>query len=331
MSELRIEGLRKAFGETVALDGADLAVEEGELVAVLGPSGCGKTTLLRCVAGFERPDGGSITVAGKPIDHLAPQARRIGVVPQEGALFPHLSVGRNVSYGLRGAARSGRVSEVLDLVGLGGYERRMPHELSGGQRQRVALARAMAPRPELILLDEPFSALDAGLRQSLRGQVAAALRTDGATAVLVTHDQDEALSLSGRVAVMRAGRIVQFASPSEVYRSPADSWTASFVGDAVWLEAEVAGGVAATVLGDVGTDAPDGRARLMLRPEQLRLGEGEPNATVAEVEYFGHDALVMLEPMNGERLRARVLGAAPEAGQPVSVTVDGEARAFETA
>jgi iron(III) transport system ATP-binding protein len=327
MSELHIEGLRKVFGDIAAVDGADLHVAEGELAAVLGPSGCGKTTLLRCVAGFERPDGGSIAVAGRRIDHLPPQSRRVGVVPQEGALFPHLSVGRNVAYGLRGAGRSGRVAEVLDLVGLGGYERRMPHELSGGQRQRVALARAMAPRPELILLDEPFSALDAGLRQSLRGEVAAALRAAGATAVLVTHDQDEALSLADRVAVMREGRIVQFAPPAEVYRSPVDAWTASFVGDAVWLDGEVTAGIAATAVGDIAAEAPDGPARLLLRPEQLRLGEGAPNATVSEVEYFGHDALVTLELRDGVRLRSRVPGGAPDAGQAVAVTVDGPARA----
>jgi iron(III) transport system ATP-binding protein len=328
MSELRIEGLHKTFGGTVALAGADLAVAEGELAAVLGPSGCGKTTLLRCVAGFEQPDGGSITVAGRRIEHLPPQSRRVGVVPQEGALFPHLSVARNVAYGLRGAGRGGRVAEVLDLVGLGGFGRRMPHELSGGQRQRVALARAMAPRPELILLDEPFSALDAGLRQSLRGEVAAALRADGATAVLVTHDQDEALSLADRVAVMREGRIVQFAAPAEVYRFPVDPWTASFVGDAVWLDGEVTAGVAATAVGDIAVEAPDGPARLLLRPEQLRLGAGEPNAIVSEVEYFGHDALVTLEFAGGVRLRSRILGGAPVAGRAVSVVIEEPARAF---
>jgi iron(III) transport system ATP-binding protein len=204
----------------------------------------------------------------------------------------------------------------------------MPHELSGGQRQRVALARAMAPRPELILLDEPFSALDAGLRQSVRGEVAAALRADGATAVLVTHDQDEALSMVERVAVMREGRIVQFAPPAEVYRFPVDPWTASFVGDAVWLDGDVAAGVASTVVGDVAAEGPDGPARLLLRPEQLRLGGGEPNATVSEVEYFGHDALVTLEFAGGVRLRSRVLGGAPVAGQRVSVAVDGAARVF---
>jgi iron(III) transport system ATP-binding protein len=329
VSELRVAGLRKRFGETAAVDGVDLTVNEGELVAVLGPSGCGKTTLLRCVAGFEHPDAGSVSVGGRRIDALPPQARRIGIVPQEGALFPHLSVRRNLAYGLRGSARrSGRVEEVLELVGLGGYADRMPHELSGGQRQRVALARAMAPRPELILLDEPFSALDAGLRQSLRAHVAAALQADNATAVLVTHDQDEALSLADRIAVMRNGRIVQCGSPEEVYRSPADPWTATFVGEAVWLDGEVAAGAAVTPLGRVGVDGPEGRARLLLRPEQLRLGDGEPNATVAAVEYFGHDALVEVEFGDGERLRARTLGAAPAVGREVSVTVDGNARAY---
>jgi iron(III) transport system ATP-binding protein len=210
MAELALRGLHKAYGPVRALAGVDLTVRSGSLMAVLGPSGCGKTTLLRCVAGFEPVDSGHITVAGRTVTTLAAHRRRIAVVPQEGALFPHLSVFDNVAYGLdRPARRAGRVEVVLALVGLADLARRMPHQLSGGQQQRVAVARALAPRPPVVLLDEPFSALDATLRVDLRRDVREALRADGATAVLVTHDQGEALSMADDIAVMRDGRIVQ--------------------------------------------------------------------------------------------------------------------------
>ena len=206
---LTLRAVAKAFGRTQALAGLDLSVSFGALVAVLGPSGCGKTTMLRCIAGFERIDSGEITLDGRLVAggrvHVPAHRRRVAVVPQEGALFPHLSVGDNVAYGLdRTARRSGRVAEVLALVGLAGFEQRMPHELSGGQQQRVAVARALAPRPPLVLLDEPFSALDASLRIEVRADVREALRADNATAILVTHDQDEALSTADQVTVMRA-------------------------------------------------------------------------------------------------------------------------------
>ena len=251
---LTVTGVHKSYGDTVALDGVDLDVPAGGLTAVLGPSGCGKTTLLRCVAGFERIDAGSIAVHGERIAgagaHVPPHRRRIAVVPQDGALFPHLSVAANVGYGLdRAARRAGRVDEVLALVGLPEYGHRMPHQLSGGQQQRVAVARALAPRPPLVLLDEPFSALDAGLRAALRSDVRQALRADGATAVLVTHDQGEALSMADHVAVMHAGRIVQSGSPTAVYREPVNPWVAAFVGEAVLLPAAIDGPVAVTPLG----------------------------------------------------------------------------------
>jgi len=240
MADLTVRGVRKSYGPVRALDGLDLDVPAGALTAVLGPSGCGKTTLLRCVAGFERVDAGEILVGTRlvagPRLHAAPERRRVAVVPQEGALFPHLSVAGNVAYGLsRAQRRAGRVEEVLALVGLAGYGDRMPHELSGGQQQRVAVARALAPRPPLVLLDEPFSALDASLRAEVRHDVREALRADGATAVLVTHDQGEAMSEADQVAVMRAGRIVQAGSPGEIYGDPADAWVADFVGAAVLL------------------------------------------------------------------------------------------------
>ncbi|MBC7373654.1 MAG: ABC transporter ATP-binding protein, partial [Frankiales bacterium] len=223
---LRVRGLSKAFGAPV-LNGLDLDVVAGSLVALLGPSGCGKTTLLRLVAGFEPTDAGTVEVGGQlvagPGCHVAPERRRVGIVPQEGALFPHLSVHDNVAFGLTRAQRRGtRPDEVLELVGLAELGRRMPHELSGGQQQRVALARALAPRPSLVLLDEPFSALDAGLRATVRAEVRASLQAAGAAAVLVTHDQQEALSVADVVAVVRDGQVVQAGDPWSVYAQPAD-------------------------------------------------------------------------------------------------------------
>ena len=251
---LSVRGAVKTFGRLRALDGVDLTVPPGALLAVLGPSGCGKTTLLRCIAGFERLDAGEISLLGRTVAgpgiHLPPNRRRAAIVPQEGALFPHLTVAQNVGYGLdRAARRSGRVAEVLAMVGLDGYQDRMPHQLSGGQQQRVAIARALAPRPPLVLLDEPFTALDAGLRAQLRRDVRAALRADGASAVLVTHDQDEALSMADLVAVLRRGRIVQVDTPARVYSEPADSWVAGFVGEAVLLPGRLAGATVWTAPG----------------------------------------------------------------------------------
>ncbi|MCM0676311.1 ABC transporter ATP-binding protein [Micromonospora phytophila] len=342
MSEVVLTGVVKRYGSVTALAGVDLTVPAGLLTAVLGPSGCGKTTLLRCLAGFERLDAGEIRIDGAPVAgngrHLPTHRRRIAVVPQEGALFPHLNVAANVGYGLDRAARRGdRVEEVLTLVGLAGYGGRMPHQLSGGQQQRVAVARALAPRPSVVLLDEPFSALDAGLRAGLRHDVREALRADGATGVLVTHDQGEALSVADRVVVLRAGRVVQCAAPTTVYRGPADEWVAVFVGDAELLPAVAERGAARTALGTVpiAGAAPDGPVTVLVRPEQVRLspGPGAVTATVLRHDFHGHDALVGLRLADGTRITARILddATAVPVGAAVSVSVDGAGRAFPAA
>ncbi len=276
---LRTLALTKRFGDVVAVDSVDLDVRPGEFLGVLGPSGCGKTTLLRLVAGFERPDGGGIEIGGRvvagPRRNVPPEARRIGMVFQEAALFPHLDVSGNVGFGLPRRGREARVAELVALVGLAGLQRRMPHELSGGQQQRVALARALAPDPALILLDEPFNGLDATLRAQLRVEVREILRSAGATSLFVTHDQGEALEISDRVAVMRAGRIEQISTPDELYLRPVNRFVAGFVGEANLLPGEVRHGEVQTLIGRfraAGGSLADGvRAEVLLRPEQLHM------------------------------------------------------------
>ncbi|MER5459500.1 ABC transporter ATP-binding protein [Streptomyces sp. NPDC002668] len=340
MNDLRIEGLAKAYGpDATVLDGLDLTVPSGSLAAVLGPSGCGKTTLLRIVAGFLRADAGTVTVGGRTLSgpgvHLPPERRRIGIVPQEGALFPHLSVARNVSFGLTGldrGARSRRTEEMLELVGLAGYGDRMPHELSGGQQQRVALARALAPEPQLVLLDEPFNALDSALRAGVRADVRAALRATGATAVLVTHDQQEALSTADFVAVVRDGHVAQCDTPQEVYSRPADPWVAGFVGDAVLLPGTAEDATAVTPLGRVALAGPVGThdGTVLLRPEQLRLTDAvAPTArgTVLDVCFYGPDAMVTVD-VDGLDTPVDIRTAGPVAvrpGEQVGILVTGEA------
>ena len=276
---LRTLQLTKRFGEIVAVDGVDLDVRRGEFLGVLGPSGCGKTTLLRLVAGFERPDGGGVEIDGRavagPRRYLPPEERRIGMVFQESALFPHLDVAGNIGFGLARRGREERVAELVALVGLAGLQRRMPHELSGGQQQRVALARALAPDPALILLDEPFSSLDATLRSQLRGEVREILRTAGATTLFVTHDQAEALEISDRVAVMRAGRIEQISTPDELYLRPINRFVAGFVGEANLVPGEIRHGEVQTLVGrfrGAAQHLADGSlAEVLLRPEQLHM------------------------------------------------------------
>ena len=240
---LRVSALAKSFGATPVLRGLDLLVAEGHLVAILGASGGGKTTLLRLLCGFEQADAGTIAIGGAVVDgvvdgrpvHVRSERRRVGYVAQDGALFPHLSVADNILFGLSRAGRRerARAEALLELVGLpASYALRPPQALSGGEQQRVALARALAPRPRLVLLDEPFSALDAFLRAGTRRAVADALAQAGASALLVTHDQSEALSLGDRVGVLRDGRLVQVATPSELYRHPVDARLARFVGEA---------------------------------------------------------------------------------------------------
>ena len=341
---LRVGGVTKAYrsgAEVVdVLCGVDLTVRRGHLLAVLGPSGCGKTTLLRLVAGFDRPDDGTIDLDGEtlagPSRFVPPERRAIGVVPQEGAVFPHLDVAGNVAFGLsRAARRSGRVEEMLELVGLEGLASRMPHELSGGQLQRVALARALAPAPALVLLDEPFAALDTGLRATVRRQVLHAIRAVGATAVLVTHDQEEALSMADEVAIMRDGSIVQQGPPMAVYSEPSTTEVASFVGDAMVLEAVSDGERVHSAVGSVRAGVPmPGAGRLVLRPEQIvvlpRGAAGVPG-TVVTTDFFGHDALVTVAVDSAATvIRARVLGAPVHltAGAEVSLFVKGEGAYF---
>ena len=262
MARLSVKRLTKAFAATPVLRGVDLEVAPGSLVAVLGASGSGKTTLLRLLSGFERADSGSIEIDGQMVSgpgvHVAPEKRRIGYVAQEGSLFPHLSVGDNVAFGLPRAERRNRprVEALLASVDLpASYASRAPHQLSGGEQQRVALARALAPAPKLVLLDEPFSALDAALRVETRQAVSAALAASGATALLVTHDQAEALAMGLEVAVLRGGVLGQVAAPEILYRQPVDIAMARFVGEAVILPGTVNGR-----RGDLRARAPPGRA-----------------------------------------------------------------------
>jgi iron(III) transport system ATP-binding protein len=337
---LACAGLHKRFGDTIAVDGVDLEVPGGSLTALLGPSGCGKTTVLRMVAGLLDPDAGVIVIDGRTVAGagraVAPERRRVGMVFQDYALFPHLTVARNVAYGLRGVPRRDRhrrVQDALDLVGLGGLGERLPGALSGGQQQRVALARALAPEPELILLDEPFSNLDAALRATVREDVRAILRDAEATAVFVTHDQEEALSLADRVAVMDRGRVHQVADPQTLYTDPATRFVAEFVGEADVVPGTRAGRyLVDTPLGRLATSrgVDHDRVAVVIRPEALRLRAADDGiGTVTAISYFGHDQLVEVALPGGHHLRAR---RGPhldlDRGQRVRVTIDGPVVVF---
>jgi iron(III) transport system ATP-binding protein len=365
---LSVRGLRKSFTAgrqaTVALDGVDVTVEQGAFATVLGPSGSGKTTLLRCIAGFETPDAGTISLAGRVLDapstaSVRPFERGVGVVPQEGALFPHLTVARNIAFGISDLprdARRRRVDELLDLVGLQGLGDRRPHQLSGGQQQRVALARALAPEPQLVLLDEPFSALDAQLRVELREEVRSLLRQVGMTALLVTHDQAEAMTMADHLVVMRWGRVVAAGDPRTVYDAPVDAELGRFLGEAVVLPGvlERHGGelVVQCALGrlDVATASSadgvrvPGRCDVLVRPEQLSVraaategrvaghaeatgtdgaGTSSPTGVVVAQSFFGHDALVRVRLAAGEQVSVRVAGSQRYAvGDRVQLHVD---------
>ena len=335
MKELDVRGVAKSFGGQTVLRRIDLTVPAGTFTAVLGFSGSGKTTLLRLIAGFERPDNGEIRLGDRVVDDAGArfvpcEKRRIGYVPQEGALFPHLNVGRNVAFGLterdKGTRRR-RVAELLELVGLSGLGRRYPHQLSGGQQQRVALARALAADPQIVLLDEPFGSLDASLRASVRADVHVVLRHQGITSVLVTHDQDEALSMADQVAVLRDGVIAQADAPASLYGNPVDAHLAGFLGESNLVQATVTSTGVATAFGTLpvagwASRRPEwatigARAWVMVRPEQLALEADGPRAAlrgvVSSYHYFGHDAVVGVRPDVGglPDLVVRVTGGAP--------------------
>jgi iron(III) transport system ATP-binding protein len=308
---LELSGIAKSFGGQRVLDDVDLSLAAGSLTAIVGASGCGKTTLLRIVAGFETPDAGTVSSSGRRFagagESVPAHRRDIGYVAQDGALFPHLTVGKNIAYGLSGSAAQNRarVAELLETVSLDeSYAQRHPHELSGGQQQRVALARALARSPALMLLDEPFSALDAGLRASTRKTVAQLLAGAGVTTLLVTHDQEEALSIADQVAVMHAGRFTNVGTPQQVYLHPGDRFTAEFLGDCVLLPCTVDNGVAECAVGRIPVREPAGAgpATLMLRPEQIfatAVSDDEHGGCVATVlgsEFRGHDVLLTVDP-----------------------------------
>ncbi len=291
---LQIRQLTKNFQNHAVLQNISLTLGKGEILFVIGASGCGKTTLLRCLAGFEQPDSGEISLYGRTIysenTNLPVRERRLGYVVQEGVLFPHLTVYRNIAYGLgngkgKTAQERQRIEAMMTLTGISELSNRHPHELSGGQQQRVALARALAPDPELILLDEPFSALDEQLRRQIREDMIAALRTNGKSAVFVSHDREEALQYADRIAVMKQGRILQIAAPHELYRHPADLETALFIGEGISLPATLnANGTADSELGrlPVGNTLPAGtRGTLLIRPEQFSFNC--PNTHAAEL------------------------------------------------
>jgi iron(III) transport system ATP-binding protein len=304
-------GVSKRFGSTQAVDAAQLCVEKGEFVALLGPSGCGKTTLLRLIAGFESPDEGTIELVGRRVagegTWVAPERRRVGMVFQDYALFPHLTVADNVGFGVARRLRRERLAATLELVGLGGYGRRYPHELSGGQQQRVALARALAPEPELVLLDEPWSNIDPLRRQSLRDELAAILRRAEVSVLLVTHDREEAFSLADRVALMHEGTIVQAAPPEELYLRPETRWVARFVGESNFVRGRVDGEQVRTELGTFALTNPNGarEVHVLIRPEQLELQpDPDGSGTVVAREFRGHDVFYRVE-VNGDTLVAQ--------------------------
>ena len=327
---LEIRNLSLSYGSQAVLTELNLEADQGQLTAVLGASGAGKSTLLRLIAGFEAPTSGEIYIDSKLVSSatevLAPEKRGVGIVPQDSALFSHLTVSQNIGFGLPKGSDA-RVKELLELVGLAGFANRKPASLSGGQTQRVALARALAPRPKLILLDEPFSALDAELRGRLREDVKAVLKAENASAILVTHDQEEALSLADKVAVMREGRVIQAGSPTEIYNEPADLGIATFLGDSILVNGKVENGKVSTDLGKLSAlnSVADGQTGVVaIRCENFYL---QPNPTgdseVIGRVFFGHDAVVEVQTPK-VKIRARSNGPfAPEVGMRVTVWVRG--------
>jgi putrescine transport system ATP-binding protein len=333
MALLEIIAASKRFAATAAIDRVSLSVEQGEFFALLGPSGCGKTTLLRLIAGFETPDGGDIRIDGVAMNEVPPYARPVNMMFQSYALFPHLDVAGNVAFGLKQEnmerrRREARVAEMLGLVQMSGYAHRRPHELSGGQKQRVALARALAKMPKLLLLDEPLAALDRKLREETRLELKGIQQRLGTTFLVVTHDQDEALGMASRIAVMSQGRLVQIGTPAEIYERPNSRFVAGFVGAVNLFEGELVAARGQACLAIAGIEQPlplpgpiglpsGARAALALRPEKLRLSLICPAgfalaATVASIDYQGGQSTVHLATPSGRPLRAHLPSAAAQ-------------------
>jgi iron(III) transport system ATP-binding protein len=340
-ADLVLTGVRKSFGPLEVLAGVDFRVPHGSFTALLGPSGSGKTTLLRILAGFERPSHGTVAVGDTIYDdahhHVRPEARRVGYVSQDGSLFPHLTVKENVGFGVARSERKGlRVTELLDLVGLSNLGHRYPHELSGGQQQRVAVARALAIGPAIVLLDEPFAALDDQLRHGVRADVRRILRDLGATTILVTHDQDEALSTADHVAVLRDGRVAQYATPEELYLHPVDAALATLVGDSNFVDGVLRDHGVETSFGllaiEGASPVPSGAAvTVLIRPEQFTFASSTDEPTgrcaVSETRYHGHDLMIRLAVTDAAVptfVTARTLGDVPLAlGTAVRLEVRG--------
>jgi putrescine transport system ATP-binding protein len=325
MALLELAALHKRFGSTVAVDDVDLAVERGELFALLGPSGCGKTTLLRLIAGFESPDRGRILVDGGDVTDLPPYLRPVNMMFQSYALFPHMDVAANVEFGLTQQGierreRARRVAEMLALVQMADFGRRRPDELSGGQRQRIALARALARMPKLLLLDEPLAALDRKLRADTRRELIRIQQETGITFLVVTHDQEEALGIASRIAVMNKGRLVQIGAPAEIYERPNSRFVADFVGEANLFEGVAAGGGLAVAEFEEPLPLPDGPipeepVAIAVRPERLILSTTRPGgfaiaATISAVDYQGGISALRLAAGGGRELKAQLASAA---------------------
>lgn len=344
MRALEVSHLSVNFGSRSVLSDLSFALAPGEIASLLGPSGCGKTTLLRAIAGLLQPSAGTIRLGTQLVGLssvvLPAHKRQTGYVPQQGALFPHLNVARNIAFGLDKKSYSKQeiseiTQEMLALIGMSGYENQMPTELSGGQQTRVALARALAVKPKMILLDEPFSALDAELRNELRSEVVALLRAQGTTAILVTHDREEALVSSDKVVLMRDGKIAQMGTPEEVYESPISPSIAVSTGDALVLDAQKFsnGSISYAISQSTTGQAPSESGFVVIRPEEISInkagGAGVP-ATLIQLDYYGHDAMLVLKIANDEKLiRARISGAIDfKVGDTVSIEHRGPVRFF---
>ena len=344
MSSLEISHLKVSLGNRLILDDLSFSLAEGQIAALLGPSGCGKTTLLRSIAGLIQPSDGTIRF-GKQLVSLSSlvmpsHKRKIGYVPQEGALFPHLSVADNIAFGLdRSTFTKDQIrqttKEMLNLIGLQGFENRMPSQLSGGQQTRVALARALAIKPAMVLLDEPFSALDAALRDDLRADVCDLLRKSNATAILVTHDREEALVSADVVALMREGQIIQQGSPEDVYSKPISPAIAISTGDALVLDATKLADGSTSYLFNQSTGATIESGHVVIRPEEIKLNRNLIGALsvgrISKIDYYGHDAMVTID-IAGKTLNVRIPGPFDyTVGEEVSLEHAGPVRYFATA